>query len=165
VTPWNSDQSRFSTCSQFRQCHFDRPLAAQHGVAGAQERASVVSAVPHILRGRDHPRQAFNALTFLGLQLLAPAVESGRRDDPLHQGRRIGRVAVDVARNSAERGLGQPGLHLLLELFDRGNPSTKTQNLGDLARLHHGCIEESTQFAATVGYTRFSASSATRLRD
>jgi hypothetical protein len=108
--------------------------------AGAQERASVVSAVPHILRGRDHPRQAFNAFTFLGLQLLAPAVESGRQDDPLHQGRRIGRAAVDVARNSAERGLGQPGLHLLLELFDRGNPSTKTQNLGDLARLHHGCI-------------------------
>lgn len=92
-------------------------------MAGGQEGARVIGAVPHMLGRGDHPRQTLDTLTFLRLEFLAPAVEGRRRDDPLHQRHRVGRTAVDMARHRAERGLGQPGLHLLLELFDRSNLS------------------------------------------
>ena len=61
------EQGLHAARAQFRHGYLDRPLAAEHGVAGGQERASVFRTVPHVLRGGDHPRQTFDPLAFLSV--------------------------------------------------------------------------------------------------
>ena len=43
--------------AEFCQRHLDRPLAAQHGVAGGQEGPRVVDVVPDMFCSGDHARQ------------------------------------------------------------------------------------------------------------
>jgi len=90
--------------------------------------------------GGDHAREAFDPLTFLWLQVLAAPMECRRRDDPVHQRRRIGGAAVHVPRHGAERGLGQAGFDLPIQLFDGGDLAAQAQHLGDLARFDDGSV-------------------------
>ena len=109
-------------------------------MARGQKSACIFGSVPHMFRRRDHPRQTFHTRAFMWLQLVAPAMESGRRHDPQHQRRGIRRFAVNVPGNLPKRSPGQPGFNLSFQLLDRIDLAAQTQYLGNLARFNQTCV-------------------------
>ena len=136
--------------AQFRQRNLDRALVFEHRMGGGQEDARIFGIGPDMLGRRDDTGEPFDTLPFLRLQPVATPVEGGRGDDALHQRNRLGRAAVDMARDGLQRCFRQAGFDLTLKFLDRRDAPGEPKKMGNLAGLDKGSVYENLQLIAQI---------------